>query len=83
MIEKTLKQISRKLEALTKSNITLERALDLLEATTQSLEELIAINTLRESLRETPADPIPLRNEAFPVAFQPASRPAAPAPMHA
>ena len=58
MIEQTLKRISHQLEMLTKSNITLERALDLLEATTQDMEELVAINTLRESLTEVISAPV-------------------------
>ncbi|MCP4296232.1 MAG: hypothetical protein GY786_11545 [Proteobacteria bacterium] len=52
MIEMTVKRISRQLEILTKCNIEIERALDLLEATTIDLEEIIAINTLRESFCE-------------------------------
>jgi|GEM_PF-6370939 len=54
MIEYTVKRITRQLEILTKSDIAMDRALDLLEATTQELEEIVVINTLRESLSELP-----------------------------
>ncbi len=56
MIELTVKRISRQLEILTKCGIQIERALDLLEATTTGLEEIITINTLRESLCELSHD---------------------------
>jgi hypothetical protein len=52
MIGHTIKKISRQLESLTKCDIKIGRALDILEATTRDLEEVIAINTLRESLCE-------------------------------
>lgn len=53
MINQTIKRISNQLEVLTKNRISLKRALDLMEASTKNIEELIAINTLRESLAET------------------------------
>ncbi len=62
MIKHTIKSISDELENLTKRNISVERALDLLEASTSDLEELIAINTMRESLLELQAIP---NNEAI------------------
>ncbi len=52
MIHQIVKRISKELERLTQYNITVERALDLIEASTESLEELVAINTMRESLQE-------------------------------
>ena len=56
MISKTIKRISNELESLVKHQISVERALDLMEASTHDLEELVAINTMRESLGElTPA----------------------------
>jgi type II secretory pathway component PulF len=52
MIHQIVKRISAELEALTQYNISLARALDLIEASTENLEELVAINTMRESLQE-------------------------------
>lgn len=52
MIEHVTQKLTRQLEILTQCEISLERALDLLEATTQDLEEIIIINTMRESLAE-------------------------------
>ena len=52
MIEKTLQKIAIQLEAITARGISITRALDLLEASTQSLEEILALNTMRESLEE-------------------------------
>ena len=52
MVEKTIKKIAKKLELFASSNISITRALDILEASTEKLEELIAINTMRESLGE-------------------------------
>ncbi|MCP4751831.1 MAG: hypothetical protein GY866_13130 [Proteobacteria bacterium] len=52
MVEHTLKRISRELEDLIKHQISVERALDLLEASSHDLEELIAINTMRESMSD-------------------------------
>ena len=52
MIDKTLKKISSQLEGLIKNEIAVDRALDLLEASTSDLEEIIAINIMRESLQE-------------------------------
>jgi len=52
MIEKTLKKITRQLELFTKNGVSLLRALDLMEASTQDLEEIVCLNTLRESLSE-------------------------------
>jgi len=52
MIEKTLKRITRQLELFAKNGVSLLRALDLMEASTQDLEEIVCLNTLRESLSE-------------------------------
>ena len=52
MIDKTLKKISSQLEGMIKNEIAVDRALDLLEASTSDLEEIIAINIMRESLQE-------------------------------
>jgi len=52
MIEKTLKKITQQLEFFSNNGVSLRRALDLLEASTQSLEEIVCLNTLRESLGE-------------------------------
>lgn len=52
MINQIVKKISLELEKLTKYNISIDRALDLIEASTKNLNELIAINTMRESLCE-------------------------------
>lgn len=52
MINKTLKKISNQLEGMIKNEIAVDRALDLLEASTSDLEEIIAINIMRESLQE-------------------------------
>ncbi len=52
MFVQTLKKVATELEFLTQYSITLERALDLLETSTQDLEELVAINTMRESMSE-------------------------------
>lgn len=48
MIKSTLKKVSQQLENLTQQQIGIQRALDLLEASTESLEEIVAINLLRE-----------------------------------
>ncbi len=52
MIEKTLRKVSSQLETMAKNGVSVERALDLLEASTGEIEEIIAINILRESLEE-------------------------------
>ncbi len=52
MIDKTLKKVSSQLEVMIKNEITVDRALDLLEASTNNLEEIVAINIMRESLQE-------------------------------
>jgi len=52
MLVQALKKVATELEFLTQYSITLERALDLLETTTQDLEEIVAINTMRESISE-------------------------------
>ena len=52
MFVQALKKVATELEFLTQYSITLERALDLLETTTQDLEEIVAINTMRESMAE-------------------------------
>ncbi len=53
MMTQTLRRITIALENLTNQDISIERALDLLEASTQDLEEIIAINTMRETMQET------------------------------
>lgn len=52
MIEKTLKKITEQLELFAKNGISLMRALDILEASTQDVEEIVCLNTLREALGE-------------------------------
>ena len=72
MIEDTLKQVCEDLQVLTKYGIKLERALDLLEAASNDLEEIMAINTLRETANETAeatpsvATPIPVSRASKP-----------------
>ena len=52
MFVQALRKVATQLEYLTQYSITLERALDLLETSTQDLEEIVAINTMRESMGE-------------------------------
>ena len=52
MIENTLRKISLEIEFLAKNNISLVRALDMIEASTTSLEEIVIINTFRESIAD-------------------------------
>ena len=52
MIEQTLHNIAIQLEAITARGISIARALDLLEASTSNVEEIMAINIMRESLIE-------------------------------
>ena len=52
MIEKTLRRIALQLENITARGISLARALDLLEASTKEVEEIMALNILRETLEE-------------------------------
>ena len=52
MIKNKVRNLSVELEKLISYNFSIERSLDLLEASTSDLEELIAINTMRESLLE-------------------------------
>lgn len=52
MINQIVKKIAVELEKLAKYNISIGRALDLIEASTKNLNELVAINTMRESLSE-------------------------------
>ncbi len=52
MIHHCVKKISAELERLARYNIPVERALDLIEASTKDLNELIAINTMREISQE-------------------------------
>ncbi|MBU2512840.1 hypothetical protein KJ966_15995 [bacterium] len=52
MINQIVKRISSELEKFAKHNISIDRALDLIEASTKELDELVAINTMRESLSE-------------------------------
>jgi len=49
MIEQTVCKIGKQLETLVKQKISVARALDILEATTHKIEEIIAINTMREA----------------------------------
>lgn len=53
MIHKIVEKVAAELESLILHNISVERALDLIEASTNDLNEIIAINTMRESLAET------------------------------
>jgi len=53
MLDHTIRRISKELENLTKKNISIERSLDLLEASSEDVEEIIVINTMRESIIET------------------------------
>ncbi|MGK0289381.1 MAG: hypothetical protein ACI86H_000818 [bacterium] len=50
--DQTLSQVVLELEELTKHEIPISRALDLIEAMAGSTEEVIAVNTLRESMIE-------------------------------
>ncbi|NQU65665.1 MAG: hypothetical protein HQ517_15465 [SAR324 cluster bacterium] len=52
MFVQALRKVATELDYLTQYSITLERALDLLETSTQDLEEIVAINTMRESMSE-------------------------------
>ena len=52
MIDNIVKKMSIQLETITRDDISVERALDLLEASTDILEEILAINIMRESMRE-------------------------------
>ncbi len=52
MFVQALRKVATELEYLTQYSITLERALDLLETSTQDIEEIVAINTMRESMAE-------------------------------
>jgi hypothetical protein len=52
MFIQALRKVATQLEYLTQYSITLERALDLLETSTRDLEEIVAINTMRESMVE-------------------------------
>ena len=63
MILRKVKRIADELERLTMFDIPIDRALDLMEASTENLEELLAINTMRECLLEADAD---IDNQFFP-----------------
>ncbi|MCG8338986.1 MAG: hypothetical protein MJE63_31135 [Proteobacteria bacterium] len=63
MIHQIVKGISNELERLAQYNIPVERALDLIEASTENLEELVVINTMRESLQELDLSP---KNQVLP-----------------
>jgi hypothetical protein len=52
MISQTLRRVATELERFAKRDISVERGLDLLEASTFDLEEIMAINIMRESLVE-------------------------------
>lgn len=64
MIHKIVEKVAAELESLTLHNISVERALDLIEASTNDLNEIIAINTMRESLCET--EPVKTRELPHP-----------------
>jgi hypothetical protein len=66
MIHHCVKKISAELEKLAKYNISVERALDLMEASTEDLNELIAINTMREISQELK---VKTKKSLFPQAF--------------
>ena len=68
MVNQTIKSLSRELETMAKCRISLDRALDLLEASTQNLEEIIAINTMRESINED-ATPKSIRRKKSKIPF--------------
>jgi len=68
MLVQALKKVATELEFLTQYSITLERALDLLETTTQDLEEIVAINTMRESMLEI-GDVLDIGKQINPEAF--------------
>lgn len=59
MIQRIVKKIASELERYAQANISVERALDLIEAATDRLDELVAINTMRESLYEIEKKPLP------------------------
>ncbi len=65
MIEKTLRSIALQLEAITSRGISLTRALDLLEASTNEVEEIMALNILRESLEEDGIRPEKKKKRVF------------------
>ncbi len=52
MIDETVQKVSDQLETMTKDGISTERALDLLEASTNVIEEVLTINIMRECMRE-------------------------------
>lgn len=56
MILGKVKKVADELERLTRYNISIGRALDLIEASTENLEELLAINTMRECMLEADVD---------------------------
>ena len=49
-MRKTIRKVARELEAFLKKGIKLSRALDLLEASTSDVREIIVLNTMRESV---------------------------------
>lgn len=63
MLIQTVRRISKELENLTKQNISIERSLDLLEASSADIEEIVVINTMRESIVE--AKPIINKSDLF------------------
>ena len=52
MLTQAFRRVAKELENMTRHDISLERAIDLFEASTQNLEELVIINTIRETLFE-------------------------------
>lgn len=52
MIRTTVKNVSKKLEHLSRYEIPFTRSLDLLESRARTLEEMIVIEVMRESYRE-------------------------------
>ena len=68
MLSQAFRKVTKELEDLTKHDISLERAIDLFEASTQDLEELVIINTIRETLFE---DSYRLRADETEIIFPP------------
>lgn len=55
MIRETVRQVAEKLEHLNQYDIPLERSFDLLGSRARSVEELVVIEVMRESLQEVRA----------------------------
>ena len=50
-MDRVLKKIIKELELVVSKGINYNRAIDLLEASTKDLREIIALNTLRETIQ--------------------------------